>query len=57
MEDRYLGDGVYANYDGYYVVLDLRAQDSMTQIALEPNVLRELNRFAADAAKEKRNGM
>ena len=26
-EDTYLGDGVYASYDGYHIWLDLRAQD------------------------------
>ena len=46
IEDRYLGDGVYASYDGYHFVLDLRAQDSTTRIALEPAVLNELARYA-----------
>ena len=37
MEECYLGDGVYASYDGYHIVLDLRAQDA-SRIALEPSV-------------------
>ena len=45
IEDRYLGDGVYASFDGYHVVLDLRGQDSTTRIALEPNVLASLNAY------------
>jgi len=30
--ERYLGDGVYAVWDGYNIILDLRAQDSSTRI-------------------------
>lgn len=54
IEDRYLGDGVYASFDGYHIVLDLRAQDSTTRIALEPAVLASLNSFqtAVEAAVE-----
>ena len=48
--DRYLGDGVYATYDGYHVILDLRAQDATTRIALEPQVMDSLNRYVADLA-------
>lgn len=40
----YLGDGVYASYDGYHIVLDLRAQGS-DRIAMEPEVLHELDKF------------
>ncbi len=52
--DQYLGDGVYASTDGYHIILDLRAQDTTTRIALEPEVLAELNRYvkqAEDAVK------
>ena len=45
MEDDYLGDGVYASFDGYHIVLDLRAQDSTTRIALEPAVMEALIRY------------
>lgn len=44
--NEYLGDGVYATFDGYHIILDLRAQDNFTRIALEPNVLRALIRYA-----------
>lgn len=40
--DMYLGDGVYASYDGYHVVLDLRGQDTTTRIALDPKVIENL---------------
>lgn len=43
--DEYLGDGVYASFDGYHIWLDLRGQDSTTRIALEPSVLESLSRF------------
>lgn len=48
LEDRYIGDGVYASFDGYHIILDLRAQDITTRIALEPEVLTGLMRYRAD---------
>ena len=42
MDDKYLGDGVYASFNGYHIVLDLRGQDNTTRIALEPSVLDSL---------------
>ena len=50
MNDRYLGDGVYASWDGYHIWLDLRAQDSTTRIALDPEVFRALVAFEAAVA-------
>lgn len=44
-ETIYLGDGVYASFDGYHVILDLRAQDSTTRIALEPAVMEQLKAY------------
>lgn len=43
--DHYLGDGVYASFDGYYIGLDLRGQDSTTRIAMEPAVIAKLEGF------------
>ena len=46
--DRYLGDGIYASYDGYHIILDLRAQEAtnpVTRIALEPSVLVQLDAY------------
>lgn len=45
IEDRYLGDGVYASFDGYHVVLDLRGQDTTTRICLEPTVFGALKEY------------
>lgn len=50
-EDRYLGDGVYASFDGFNIRLDLRAQDPLTKIVLEPRVFKELNRYAEDVRR------
>ena len=56
--DRYLGDGVYASYDGYHILLDLRAEPppvsilcsefglpAKTRIALDPPVLEMLDQY------------
>lgn len=44
----YIGDGVYASFDGYHVWLDLRAQrsgDHVCRIALDPSVAESLVRY------------
>lgn len=45
IKDEYLGDGVYASYDGFGIVLDLRGQDQTTKIYLEESVLESLDRY------------
>ena len=45
MDDQYLGDGVYASFDGYHVILDLRGQDSTTKIFMDKEVLDALFRY------------
>lgn len=45
LTEMYLGDGVYASFDGRNVTLDLRAQGS-EKISLEPEVLLALFKFA-----------
>lgn len=43
-EREYLGDGVYARYDGYYV--HLAVNNHMNEVvAIEPFVLERLNQF------------
>ena len=45
-KQEYLGDGVYARYDGYYIWL--QAEDAMgfeNNIAIEDSVLEALNEF------------
>ena len=44
----YLGDSVYAEFDGYHIVLTTENGFGPTNtIALEPNVVDALNRYAA----------
>jgi hypothetical protein len=52
MEDRYLGDGVYASFDGYHVILDLRAQFPPQKIALDPSVRVAVSAYFADLDRE-----
>jgi len=58
----YLGDGVYATFNGYEIALDLRAQAPVvpiTRIVLEPPVMRALIEFHAACttpAKDEPNG-
>ena len=53
MEDLYLGDGVYAHFDGYGITLDLRGQDNTTKIFLEPSVMSNLITFNDEIKKLK----
>lgn len=49
MEDRYLGDGVYASWDGFQIWLTTQTGD---KIALEPEVFQELIKFNEDLQKQ-----
>lgn len=54
VEERYLGDGVYASWDGWHVWLDLRAQregDHVCRIALDQQVFEQLVQFREQALK------
>lgn len=49
----YLGDGVYAEFDGYHVVLTVENGVMTTaRIFLEPDVLGRLNAFAENCKGE-----
>ena len=51
-DDRYLGDGVYASFDGYQVWL--AANDHTNKvIALESDVMRKLVEYVNDIYKTK----
>lgn len=50
--DEYLGDGVYASFDGYQIWLDTRAQETVNRIALEPAVFDALLRYRENLNKE-----
>lgn len=51
IEDDYLGDGVYASFDGYQILLDLRgqpgchSQSDICRIALDEHTLDALMRY------------
>ena len=42
----YLGDGVYASFDGWHIWLHLGSHDSPGLVALEPEVLSALMAYA-----------
>jgi hypothetical protein len=44
----YIGDGVYASFDGFYIWI---WTDNSQRIALEPKVLSSLSRFAQGCFK------
>jgi hypothetical protein len=46
IEPVYLGDGVYASFDGYHICLTLDDHRNPTMIALEPSVFRSLQHYA-----------
>jgi hypothetical protein len=46
--ERYIGDGVYARFDGYHVWLRTPREVSDHEIALEPPVVASLVKFIAD---------
>lgn len=56
IQDRYLGDGVYASWDGIGIRLDLRGQDSTTQIYLEAEVITALIEFQVEALQTTKPG-
>ncbi len=47
LKEMYLGDGVYASFDGDNISLDLRAQDPTPNnaIVLEPAIMVQLDNF------------
>lgn len=48
-EKRYLGDGVYAKFDGYHIVLTVEDGETVRQtIFLDPSVLAGLDSFRED---------
>lgn len=41
----YLGDGVYATFDGWHIRLHVGSHESPSVVALEPEVLEALNKY------------
>jgi len=53
----YLGDGVYIGHDGYQVWLTIGSHLKEKMIALDPNVLRNLVRYAENKLNLKLTGV
>ena len=54
MSTKYLGDGVYVEFDGYHVVLKANSRISPTDtIYLDPSVIDALMDYIDDLIKEK----
>lgn len=53
--ERYLGDGVYATYDGDTLTLDLRGQDNTTRIVLDTDTVDALLEFLSSIELELRD--
>jgi hypothetical protein len=50
---QYLGDAVYADFDGYHVVLTTEDGIRATnRICLDPDVLKALDRYVAELFKQ-----
>ena len=47
----YLGDGVYASYDGYHIWLRTDRGYAVHEIALEPNVYATLTQYVSKLKK------
>lgn len=46
--ERYLGDGLYASFDGYHFILRAPKMNGDHTVALEPQVLDAFQRYIAD---------
>jgi hypothetical protein len=51
-EPRYLGDGVYATFDGYHIWLRAQGTDHQNAIALHPGVFDALLEYQRDLVRE-----
>jgi len=56
IEDEYLGDGVYVGFDGFAFVLDLRGQDDITRIVMEPDIINQLTKYVEQTYKLLKEG-
>lgn len=54
MEKTYLGDGVYAEFDGYQIWLEAQSEYAVMRIALEPAVFDNLCQYVEKINQAKR---
>lgn len=50
-QPEYLGDGVYASCDGFYIWLKTQRENGWHMIALDPEMLAALNAYSARLQK------
>jgi hypothetical protein len=53
MTEKYLGDGVYASFDGYQIWLRTPRHGGVHEIALEPEVFEALLQYQQDLTRTK----
>ena len=56
LEETYLGDGLYASYDGFTFWLRAPREDGDHVVALEPLVLAEFMRYVTDVEIVRKHG-
>lgn len=52
MKEQYLGDGLYASFDGWMITLRAPREHGDHFVCLEPTIYRELLKFVETAMKE-----
>jgi hypothetical protein len=55
MKEEYLGDGLYASFDGWQVKLRAPREHGDHEVFLQPSVLRAFERFVAQLRSETGN--
>ena len=53
LKETYLGDGLYASFDGYHIRLYTSVETFMHEVFLEPDVLQAFQGFVARLATER----
>ena len=53
MEVSYLGDAVYASFDGYHVLLHVNHHENPPAVALEPEVIKALVKYQEKCFNQK----
>lgn len=52
---KYLGDGVYASFDGFYIRLHVNSHEAEPCVAIEPDVMRALEDYAKSVWSSPKN--
>jgi hypothetical protein len=55
INEMYLGDGVYASFDGYQIWLSTERDGRSHKIAIEPEVLHAINAYEKHIRDKKRS--